>query len=215
MKIIECKQGSEEWFQARTGIPSASMFKAIMSKPAKKADKEAGNLSASAKSYMNQLIAETLLGTRREINAKSLEWGRANEAQARQDYIFDNIDGAVTEVGFVLHDSGLYGASPDSLVGDQGGMEIKCPENPTNHITTILEGMDKDHRPQVQGGMWICEREWWDFVSYRPDMPVHLRTHIQRIERDDAYIKELSAKVEQFSDALGEALDKLNSQDAA
>lgn len=210
MRIVNCEQGSEEWFAARMGVPSASMFKAIMTNPQKKADKEAGKLSQTAKSYMNTLIAEKLLMNHREINARSLDWGKANEPLAREDYMFDCTDGEVIEVGFCLHDSGLYGASPDSLVGDKGGMEIKCPENPGIHITSIIEGMDKDHLPQVQGGMWICEREWWDFLSFRPDMPPHLRSHVQRVYRDDIYIGELSAKVEAFSNILLETYDKLN-----
>jgi hypothetical protein len=215
MHIIDCEQGSDEWFLARMGKPSASRFKDIMTSPQKKADKEAGKLSQTAKSYMNALIAEKLLMSHREIKAKSLDWGKAYEPLAREDYIFDCTDGAVQEVGFVLHNSRKFGASPDSLVGENGGMEIKCPENPGIHITAILEGMDKDHIPQVQGGIWICERDWWDFVSFRNDMPAHLRTHTQRIYRDEVYIRELSSKVNIFTDILGETFDKLNIKLAA
>lgn len=210
MRIVNCEQGSEEWHTARMGVATASMFKVIMTEPKSKADKTAGKLSQSAVSYQNTLIAEKILLSHREIYAKSMEWGKTYEPQARQDYIFDNSDGEVLEVGFVLHDGGLIGASPDSLVGDNGGLEIKCPENPAIHIKTIFEGMDKEHLPQVQGGLWICEREWWDFVSYRPDMPVHLRSHIERIYRDEKYIKALSTKVHLFVDLLSEKFDKLD-----
>ena len=215
MRIINCEQGSDEWFGFKCGVPSASNFKKILTSPQKKADKDAGKLSQTAKSYMNELIAEKLLMSHREIKARSLDWGKANEPLAREDYIFDCTDGDVVEVGFVLHDNGLYGASPDSLVGSNGGMEIKCPENPGIHVTTMLEGMDKEHLPQVQGGIWICERDWWDFVSFRPDMPIQHRTHTQRIYRDEVYIRELSQKVRIFADILGETLDKLNVKKAA
>jgi len=199
MIILDCSQGLPEWFEAKLGVVSASRFKDVMTQPRAIKDKKSGKLSATAQSYMYELIAEKMLDNHREIHAKALDWGNRNEPKARANYCFDCAED-VTEVGFILHDSRQIGASPDSLVGDKGGLEIKSPENPAIHLKTILRGeIPAEHIPQVQGNMWIAEREWWDFVSFRNDMPPHLRQFCVRVFRDDEYIDDLSGRVMAFA----------------
>ena len=108
-------------------------------------------------------------------------------------------------VGFVTLDSGLVGFSPDRFVGDKGGLEIKCVKSNTQVNTYLANKMPGKHIPQVQGNMWGCEREWWDFISYNGK----LEPFIVRIERDDNYIKGLSEHVLNFSDRLEENKIKL------
>jgi hypothetical protein len=212
VQIVDCEQGTPEWFQARLGIPSASRFADVMSLPQSKADKEAGKLSQKSHTYLCALVAERLLKATRQINARSLDWGTAMEPIARADYAFWTVE-PVVEFGFCLLDNGKAGASPDSFVGDVGGHEIKSPENPGIHIKTILSGaIPREYVPQVQGGLWVCEKEWWDFQSFRNDMPAHLRSFVVRAYRDDEYIKSLSTKVLEFSDRVAETFDKLNTQ---
>jgi hypothetical protein len=214
MQILDCEQGSPEWYEARLGVVTASRFKDVMTNPRSKADKEAGKLSESADTYMCELIAETLTGKMKEISAASLEWGHVEEPKARSDYDFSATE-TLTPVGFILRDDGLVGASPDSLVGDNGGLEIKSPANPAIHIKTLVrEKMPDEHMPQVQGCMWIAEREWWDFMSFRNDMPPGAQSMVVRIYRDESYINELEIKVARFLNLMGERLELIRSKTA-
>ena len=210
MIIIDCEQGSEEWFKHRCGVPSASRFKDIMTEPRAKKDKEAGVLSDTAESYMCELLAQLLTGNVRNISAKSLEWGNTEEPKALADYSFDCKE-EVKPVGFILRDDRLVGCSPDGLVGTSGGVEIKSPENPAIHIKTLIRNeMPKEHMPQVQGGLWLAEREWWDFASFRNDLPPGCNLFTKRIYRDEDYIRDMAVKVNRFVHTLHERYQALS-----
>ncbi len=214
MIIIDCEQGSAEWEQARCGVVSASRFKDVMTEPRSKKDKEAGILSDTAESYMCELLAELLTGDVRHISARALEWGNIEEPKAAEEYAFD-CEEEIKAVGFILRDDRLVGCSPDSLVGLKGGLEIKSPENPANHIKTLIRNeMPKEHMAQVQGGMWLAERDWWDFASFRNDLPPGCNLFTKRIYRDEEYIRDMAAKVNRFVQTLHERYQLL-SQKAA
>jgi len=214
MIIIDCEQGSEEWKKHRCGVVSASRFKDVMTEPRSKKDKEAGILSETAESYMCELLAELLTGNVREISARPLEWGKTEEPKALQEYAFD-CDEEIKPVGFILRDDRLVGCSPDSLVGIDGGLEIKSPENCANHIKTLVrDEMPKEHIAQVQGGMWLTERAWWDFASFRNDLPPGCNLFTKRIVRDEEYIRDMSVKVNRFVKTLHERYQQLSQQAA-
>ena len=205
MKIIDCEQGSPEWIESRLGIPTASRFKDIMTQPRAKKDRDAGELSGTAETYLCELLAELFVKKQRVINARALDWGAREEPKARADYAFQSPE-PVVEVGFIVRNDGLIGCSPDALVGDDGGLEIKCPENPAVHIKTLYSGeMPAEHVAQVQGNLWITDRQWWDFMSYRHDMPPGQDAVIIRIERDNAYIAELEERANAFIAKLHES----------
>jgi len=83
----------------------------------------------------------------------------------------------VTEVGFISTDDGTFGGSPDGLVGDDGGVEIKC-RNAKHHMACLLGIEDIADRLQVQGYLWLTSRAWWDVVAYNPELPIKIvRTH--------------------------------------
>lgn len=209
MIIVDCEQGTQEWFKARLGIPTASRFKDILTQPRSKKDKDAGVMGDTAETYMCELLAERMLDESRVITAKALEWGNTEEPKALAEYSF-NTDADVQQIGFITRDDGLVGCSPDFLVGEDGGGEIKSPENPSVHIKTILRGeIHKDHIPQVQGGLWLCERAWWDFVSFRNDMPPSSAMFVTRVYRDEEYIRDLSMKVNRFIEILQEKHNQL------
>ena len=191
---VDIEQGSEAWLKLRLGLVSASRFKDIMTNPRSKTEL----FSATAKSYMLELIAEILTGEQKEVTGKALEWGSTNEINAQNEYAFEK-GVKVEEVGICLTDDKLIGASPDGFVGDDGGIEIKCPYNSANHIATVVSGeMPKEHIPQVQGNMLVNGRSWWDFVSYDPRIEGEGRLFITRIERDDEYIEKLQIKLTAF-----------------
>lgn len=186
MKIIDCIQGSEEWFRARAGIPTASEFSTVLAKGEGK----------TRRTYMLKLAGEILTGEPMESFSNAhMERGKIMEDEARDLYSFQN--GIEPQrVGFVVNDKA--GCSPDSFIGDMGGLEIKTAL-PHIQIERLLKGeLPSEHRAQVQGCIWICEREWWDFVSYWPKLP----PLIVRVNRDDGYIATLSGAVKAFNEDL-------------
>ncbi|MEN5115885.1 lambda exonuclease family protein [Luteimonas sp. TWI662] len=140
-------------------------------------------------SYIDQILAELLTGRPKEqASAKSLEWGHEMEPEAIAAY--ERQTGRLVEqVGFMRHpEFDFIGASPDLLIDDDGGGEIKCPMSIVVHAATLRRGLPPEHIEQIQGGLWVTGRLWWDFISYNPLFPEHLQLYVQRVHRDNAYI---------------------------
>ena len=184
MKIIEHEQGSEAWLEARLGCPSGSGFRKLIN--------GSGNQSASSHGYINDLIAESVLGYSSPLDVTPwMQRGTDLEPEARSIYEFEK-DLAVQQVGFCMHDSLACGIAPDGLVGLDGGLEIKCPK-PSTHVKYLRSGkLPTEYIPQVMGCLWITEREWWDFMSYHPSMP----SLLVRVYRDDVFIEKLEKLVQ-------------------
>lgn len=183
MKILKVEQGTQEWLDARLGKPSASQFHKLIT--------TAGKPSASAEKYIYTMVAERILGVSEPVYVNEwMERGNELEPEARSMYeLLSDVD--VQEVGFILDDSGEFGCSPDGLVGEDGGIEIKCP-TPQNHIEWTVKGVcPSKHFAQVQGCLYITGRKWWDFMSYHPQM----NPFIVRVERDDEFIAKLAAQI--------------------
>lgn len=189
------EQRTDEWFAARIGKATGSRIADIVRKTT-------SGPAASRKNYLAQLACERLTGQREEtFQSGAMQWGTDTEPQARTAYEFHR-DADVIEVGFVPHpripDSG---ASPDGLVGDDGLVEIKCP-NTATHIETLSGANIKpDYIIQMQWQMACTGREWCDFVSFDPRLPPAMQMFCQRVERDDEMISDLEQQVEDF---LGE-----------
>ena len=183
MRISNYEQGSQEWLESRLGRPTASNFGKLLT--------PTGKLSSSADAYINELIAQRITGELPEFYTNpTMERGNELEPHAKAAYEFTH-DVEVVEVGLCLHDTLECGASPDGLVGDDGGIEIKCPL-PHTHVSYLRDGkIPSKYIPQVQGCLWITGREWWDFMSYHPAM----EDLIVRVYRDEAYIKALADAV--------------------
>lgn len=163
--------------------------------------------------YRIELICERLTGQpSTRFVSKYMEWGTEHEPAARMAY--EARSGAMVLVpGFTKHPAIPYcGGSVDGLVDDDGIIEIKAPDT-TTHIETLLAGdMPEDHKPQVQGYLWITGRQYCDFISYDPRLPAGLDLFVKRVARDDYYIAELAGNVTQFlaeCDELHQLLLKL------
>lgn len=206
MQWHDVEQGSDEWHQLRLARITASRFKDLMTEPRSKADREAGALSDTARGYMMELLGENLTREAQFFSNAATDWGNTYEDEAISAYAA-RTGVIVQRVGMVTQ--GLVGASPDGLVGDSGGIEVKCPFNPKNHIETLLNGMPKQHIAQVQGCMWLAERDWWDFISYDPRIFGEKGIYVERIERDEEYIKRLADKVGEFERQLEAAIFRL------
>lgn len=206
MEWHDVAQGEDDWYQLRLARITASRFKDVMTEPRSKADREAGALSDTARSYMMELLGEYLTGQAQFFSNSATDWGNTYEDEAVSAY--EARSGVIVQrVGMVTQ--GKVGASPDGLVGDSGGIEVKCPFNPKNHIETLLNGMPKQHVAQVQGGMWLTGRDWWDFISYDPRIIGDKGLYVERIERDEEYIERLAGKVGEFERQLEAAIFRL------
>lgn len=202
MIVHTVQQGSAEWLQLRSGVPTASCFSQILT--------PGGKPSESARGYLHKLIAERMMGKPLVEHVSTwMDRGLQTEEEAVSYYELQR--GCDTEkVGFVTNDAGTIGASPDRLVGADGLLEIKVP-SPQVHISYLIgaKGVDKAYIPQTQGQLWICERSWLDIESYSPDgMP----SAIIRVERDEEYIGKLAAAVSEFSRVLEENAAELTAR---
>lgn len=194
------EQRSEDWFAARAGKITASMMHVVMlerdREPFKTGPRK-GQQRPPPKAltdYAHQLAAERLTQKPRNMaRGAALDWGRTVEPAAIAAYQADT--GLLVDAcGFIPHpDHDFIGASPDFLVGDDGGGEVKSPESSEVHLETLMTGLPEEHIEQIQGGLWVTGRKWWDFVSFHPDFPPKLRLYVQRVARDDEYIKRLES----------------------
>ena len=190
----DMEQGSDLWFQARLAHVTGSNFGTAVAKP--------GSTRAL---YMRRLIAERLTGMP-QVTYKNANMDRGNELEpAAREYYATITDCIIKEVGFIEVNEDT-GVSPDGLIGEDGGLEIKCPL-PSTHIEYILGNKEiACYRPQVQGCMGATGRKWWDFVSYCPEV-TRRPIWIYRVKRDDEYISEMEKKIEKF---IAEMKKKIN-----
>lgn len=194
IQVFDFAQGDEAWHQARLGIPTASRFKDILASSAE---------MKMRRKYMYELAGERIRGEAAEGYTNGhMERGTTQEDDARRLYAFLN-DVEPEQVGFIRN--GNVGSSPDSLIGDKGGLEIKSAL-PHIQIERLLAGrLPPEHKAQVQGNLWVSEREWWDFMSYCPKM----KPLIVRVTRDDDYIRDLERAVADFSSELHDLVERL------
>lgn len=202
-EIITVEQGSDSWLKMRLGVITASCAHDLMP------NKTNGKRKAAWDSYMNQLIAQVCTGTPEELNAKALEWGRANEAAAIGDYEFAKGVKAL-KGGFIYGMDKRVGCSPDILVdGQRRGAENKCPFNSENHIAFLLEDKIKDeYVTQMQFSMWVSGFDVWDFISYDPRMKKNM-IRIVTLERDPKFMALFDELVPQFIKEMDANLAKL------
>lgn len=186
LQVFDCPQGSTEWYAARAGIPTASEFATVMARG------RGGAESKTRRKYMLQLIGERLTGQPMESYTNAhMERGKAMEDEARDLYAMVR-EVEPQRVGFMRR--GDAGASPDSLVGADGLVEIKT-KLPHLQIEVLLANrLPPEHVAQVQGQLWISGRQWVDFVSYWPGLPLF----VTRVHRDETYIATIAAEVAEF-----------------
>jgi len=200
MKIYNCIQGSDEWFDARMGYVTASNFGKVIAKGQGK----------TRALYMNKIAAERLTGMVEDgYYDNNMKNGSLIEENAREYYAMVN-DCIVNQVGFVARDEDI-GGSPDGLVGEEGIIETKCPLSSTHIANIINNKMPPEYKPQVQGLLWVTGRQWCDFISYDYRLVAH-PLHVVRVERDPEYIKELAGKVGLFVKELKDIVEKIDTK---
>lgn len=199
-------QRSDEWFAARLGKVTASRIADVCARTK-------SGWGASRKNYMADLVAERLSGKRTEgFTNAAMQWGTDQEPEARIAYEFYR-DATVVEAGFVPHPSiAETGASPDGYVGDDGLVEIKCP-NTATHLETLQGAkLPEKYFLQIQWQLACTERQWCDFASYDPRLPESMRLHVERVKRDDEAIKAIEQDVTDFLNELRDTVHRLRSK---
>jgi hypothetical protein len=192
-------QHSPEWWAARLGKVTASRIGDMMARNQPRKGQTVGDWSAKHNNYLREKVAERITGKPRDRKkVASLDHRLEIEPDARVAYEFYS-DNPVVEVGFIEHPRiPNAGASPDGLVGSDGGQEIKCLD-PENHIELITAGgIDQDYLYQCQFGMACTDRLWWDFVAFCPEMPEEGKLWVQRVDRDIILIAEIERNVIEF-----------------
>ena len=190
--MTEIVQGTADWHALRLGKATASRIADIVAKTKT-------GWGASRTNYLAQLVAERLTGaTSESFTNSAMKWGNEVEPDARAAYEF-HADIDVAQVAFVEHPSiAMTGASPDGLVGDDGLVEVKCPQTAT-HIETLLgQTVPGKYVTQMQWQMACTGRRWCDFASYDPRLPETMRLFVKRVERDDVLIASLEKDVAEF-----------------
>lgn len=198
MKIIDVPQNTPEWLLCRAGLPTTSNFDKIITPATMKP-------SASAEPYMYELLCECIMGrpNETEINA-FMQRGHDLEGEA-VNFFEALFDIETKQVGFCTTDDGKIGCSPDRLVGDDAGLEIKCPMA-TTHIMYKDKGVvPAKYRAQIQGSLYVTGRERWHFLSYNPILPP---LHII-VERDEEFIAKLDELLKAFLVKFDEAKIRL------
>jgi putative phage-type endonuclease len=206
MNVLQVEQGSAEWKAARLGKVSASRIDEMVARTKT-------GWGASRANYAAELIAEHLTGQPAEkFTSIAMQWGTDTEADAKDCYCFLR-DAEIEPVGLVLHPTiAMACASPDGLVGDDGLIEVKCP-NTATHIDTLLsETVPDKYVKQMLWQMACTGRQWCDFVSFDPRMPPAMQTFIKRVPRDAAAIAELEREAIVFLNEIDATLSKLRAK---
>jgi hypothetical protein len=198
MKLYRVQQASSDWYALRAGVPTASNFHKIVTPK--------GAASGQAAKYAYRLIAERLLKETMDDQlgyVQWVEWGKGQEGNAVATLAFiDNLE--LEPGGFITTDDGRLGASPDRLLtGHKEGVEVKCP-SPWVQIGRLLDGLDDDYRPQVQGHILVGDFDAVHFYSWHPQTPpYHLITR-----PDPVFQSILRSALSAFCDHLDRATER-------
>lgn len=198
--IIKGEQRTDEWFRAIAGNPGASGISKIIT--------NSGLPSESATDYMYQLAGEVLAGKKEETyQSFAMQAGVEREDEARMVFSMEK-ETEVEQVSLIYKNKDMrYHVSPDGLINENAGLEIKCPMMKTQVKRLIEKGLPAEYFSQVQMSLYVSEREFWYFFSYYPDLPLF----ILKVVRDEAFIKKLEPILEQFCDDLESLIERIKS----
>ena len=205
--MSEMEQRTDEWYLTRLGKVTASSLYKVLAKTKTGYGADRGN-------YMTQLVLERVTGTKADFYTNaSMQWGIEQEPFARAAY--EATKGVmVEEIAFVPHPTiEMSGASPDGLVGDDGMVEIKCPDSKTMLECWLSDNpVESKYMAQMQWQMRCADRNWCDYVVFDPRMPPKAQLFVDRVERDDEWIAATEIEVVKFLaevDAKVAALKKI------
>jgi putative phage-type endonuclease len=187
-EFIITDQGTNDWQNLKLAVISASNISRAIAKKG----------TETRNSYMNELIGQVFTREFDELNAKALDWGKANEVAARAAYEFETGE-SVEQIGFVYNLDKRIGCSPDGIIkGKTKGLEIKCPMTAKVHVDFLSnEKIKPEYLYQVQFSMFVTGFESWDFCSYHPKFTKNM-LKIKTFERDPKLMERFSEEVGEF-----------------
>lgn len=189
MKIHYINQGSEDWEALRLGRVGGSQCCPLLTN-----GKSDNGLGVGAQTLVYQKIEEYVTGESPSYTNAAMERGTEYEPLARREYENQTFT-SVQEVGYISIGDCL-GVSPDGLVGDVGGIEIKCPGGAEFARFADTRKIEKKYFAQMQWFLWITGREWCDFVMYHPDFSPNLI--IERVYPDPETFERFSEQVPKY-----------------
>ncbi len=197
-KLYHFPQYSDLYDKAKFGLPTSSNFSKIIT--------PTGFASESWMDYACHLIAERCLDRKVDTyQSYDMERGLMMEADAA-DFYSSLRKVEVQTIGFITDDAGKNGCTPDRLIGDDGLLEIKVPK-PQTQIKYLITGtLEILYKPQLQGQLYISERQYVDVLSYHPELP----PAIMRVERDEAYIACLDKLLTKFNGYIDKVMEKIS-----
>jgi len=141
-ELTSGQSSNPEWARLRRCRLTASRFGDILMKMLK-------NKSPTVKFLEDLYTLKNLNGV------KAILWGRTHEKVAIKAYT-QTTGNTVQETGLWLHESGILGASPDGLVGDDTIIEVKCPYKHRNQtVEEALSGKDSEkYVVFLRDGQW-------------------------------------------------------------
>lgn len=153
------EQRSPEWLKARIGRVTASSVGAIL-----------GNSPFRTRGDVMRQMVRSYHGAESEFTGNiATEYGTNNEAGALVE--FEMLTGMdVAQVGFVTRED-WAGCSPDGLIEEDAGLEIKCPFGLRKEESPVFKSLhDQPHYyDQVQFSLWVTGREIWHFFQWAPN----------------------------------------------
>lgn len=201
----QIEQRTDEWLLERSGKFTGSRFVDVLAR-----GKKDGKPLKAYDDLIWQLVVERMTGKPLEsISAKALQWGIDVEPFAREAYEFET-GNSVQETGFILHPQyDFVGCSPDGLIGNKKGLEMKCPASSAVHLLRFFDGVPEEYIPQIQGSMWVTGREEWDFISFDPRVPESHQLLIIPVKRDEVFISDLEEKILEAEEKVKNLLAEL------
>lgn len=200
MQIIrDVEQGSQEWLDLRCAIVTCSELNSLLVN-----GKGPGGFGAGAITYMDTLIGESFTGEVAGGWSGNAHTERGHELEPMADDLYKERTGNDTERVSIILNHGV-GYSPDYIIGDNGLTEIKT-KLPKYQVSVILaDEIPKEHVAQCQGGLWVSEREWIDFISFWPGMPLF----VKRVYRDEEMISRIESRVKDFYEVMQERIEQV------
>lgn len=195
MIFVNCTQGTPEWFAARAGVITASMFSTACDYL------KNGQPSQTNKDYGYRVAIEQIHGETTEDTYQTWEMRRGQEMEPLARIAYESTTGNMAEeAGIVLTDDRLFGYSTDGFVEEDGMIEIKAP-NSARKIFDLWTAQDfSEYAHQIQGGLWITGRRWCDLCVYTPYLEsINKVQRIQRVYRDEEFIEAMEVQLWNFA----------------
>lgn len=192
------EQGSDDWLQARCGMLTASTIGKLITPTLKVADND------TSRGLTLTLAAERITGHVEYVHPSfDMQRGTLDEPIAKD--IYSEQYAPVQTIGFAVRSIAdmKLGASPDGLIGDDGGIEIKSRGSKTQLKTFLADEVPAENIAQIQACMYALDREWWDYVSYAGGWPLY----VKRVYRDPDWQTAIVQALETFEENIDNIID--------